>query len=104
MAALSGAAVGGTVGGLTGALVGFGIPELEARKYEGKVKSGNSLISIKSNDSRDTQRAKEFFVRAGATDITFAGQIADSGSDRVSTTDVPYISERRPAASSPPRM
>src|SRR5512138_2666327 len=45
-AALSGAAVGGTVGGLAGALVGLGIPEYEARRYEGKVKGGGILISV----------------------------------------------------------
>ncbi len=104
LAALSGAAVGGTVGGLTGALVGMGIPEFEAKKYEGQVKSGNSLVSVHSDDSGETQRAKEIFVRAGATDITSAGQIAVGGSDRASTAEAPYISERRPAASSPPRM
>jgi hypothetical protein len=104
MAALSGAAVGGTVGGLTGALVGMGIPEHEAKKYEGQVKSGNSLISVQSDDSGETQRAKDIFERAGATDITSASQVADAGSDRVSTTEAPYISERRPTSSSPPRM
>src|SRR6266850_5159110 len=41
MAALSGAAVGATVGGLTGALVGMGIPEFEAKRYEGRIKEGN---------------------------------------------------------------
>src|SRR5437868_4968461 len=46
MAALTGAAVGGTVGGLTGALVGMGIPEYEAKRYEGKVKGGNALVSV----------------------------------------------------------
>ncbi|MDB5213011.1 MAG: hypothetical protein JWO86_938, partial [Myxococcaceae bacterium] len=45
MAALSGAAIGAGVGGLTGALIGMGIPEIEARKYEGKVKGGNLLIA-----------------------------------------------------------
>src|SRR6188768_3300169 len=51
MAALSGAALGGTVGGNTGALVGMGIPEFEAKKYEGKLKSGGSLISVHSDNS-----------------------------------------------------
>lgn len=83
MAALGGAAVGGTVGGLAGALVGMGIPEFEARKYEGKVKSGSSLISVHSEDSAETQRAKEIFERAGAKDITTAGEIAVAGSSRV---------------------
>ena len=76
MAALSGAAVGGTVGGLTGALIGMGIPEFEAKKYEGKVKSGSSLISVHSEDSNETKRAKEIFESAGAADITTAGETA----------------------------
>jgi hypothetical protein len=69
MAALSGAALGGTVGGVTGALVGMGIPEFEARKYEGALKSGGSLISVHSDNSAETSRAKEIFERAGAKDI-----------------------------------
>jgi hypothetical protein len=83
MAALSGAAVGGTVGGLTGALVGMGIPEFEAKKYEGKVKAGSSLISVHSEDSNQTKRAKEIFERAGAKDISTAGEAAAPAGRRV---------------------
>lgn len=72
MAALSGAAVGGVVGTLTGALIGMGIPEYEARKYEGRVKSGSSLISVHSEDSDETKRAKGILERAGAQDISCA--------------------------------
>ena len=64
MAALTGAAVGGTVGGLTGALIGMGIPEYEAKRYEGKVKGGNALISVHSEDSAETDRAKKIFEAA----------------------------------------
>ena len=46
LAALSGAAAGATVGGIAGALIGLGIPEIEAKRYEGKIKSGNILISV----------------------------------------------------------
>lgn len=74
MAALSGAAVGGTVGGLTGALVGMGIPEFEAKRYEGRIKSGNILISVHSEDGNDTSRAKKIFEEAGAEDISSAGE------------------------------
>lgn len=70
MAALSGAAIGGSVGGLTGALIGMGIPEFEAKQYEGKVKGGNALISVHSEDSPETERAKKIFETEGATDIT----------------------------------
>ena len=82
MAALSGAALGGTVGGLTGALIGMGIPEFEARKYEGKVKSGSSLISVHSDDSDETKRAKDIFEQGGAKDITTADELAVPAGNR----------------------
>jgi tetrahydromethanopterin S-methyltransferase subunit C len=66
LAALSGAAAGAAVGGLTGALVGLGIPELEARAYEGKVKSGNILIAVHT-DAREAEKAAEQILKeAGA--------------------------------------
>jgi hypothetical protein len=74
MAALSGAAVGGAVGGLTGSLIGMGIPEFEARRYEGRIKGGNFLISVHSENSDETNRAKKIFEQAGAEDISTAGE------------------------------
>ncbi len=59
MAALSGAAVGAAFGGIAGALVGMGIPEFEAKRYEGKIKAGNILISVHSETGTETSRAKE---------------------------------------------
>ena len=82
MAALGGAAVGGTVGGLTGALVGMGMPEFEAKKYEGKVKSGSALISVHSEDGNETKRAKDIFESAGAKDITTAGEVGVASTSR----------------------
>ena len=76
MAALGGAAVGGAVGGITGALVGLGIPEFEAKRYEGKIKSGNVLISVHTESSNDVKRAKEIFKNAGAEDISSTGESA----------------------------
>jgi hypothetical protein len=70
MAALSGAAVGGAVGGLTGALVGMGIPEFEAKRYEGKLQSGHALVAVHSENGDETERAKEIFHAAGAEDIS----------------------------------
>ncbi|HEY2249998.1 MAG TPA: hypothetical protein VGH74_03015 [Planctomycetaceae bacterium] len=70
MAALSGAAVGGGVGGLTGALIGMGIPEFEAKRYEGKVKNGSALLSVHSDSSEATDQAKKIFESEGAEDIT----------------------------------
>jgi len=74
MAALSGAAVGAAVGGVTGALVGLGIPEYEAKRYEGKIKSGNILIAVHSEDSEQTKRAKAIFEELGAQDISTTGE------------------------------
>jgi hypothetical protein len=74
MAALSGAAVGATVGGLTGALVGMGIPEVEAKRYEGKVRDGNILISVHTDDGEQRRLAKEIFEREGAHDISSSGE------------------------------
>ena len=74
MAALAGAGVGAAVGGLTGALVGLGIPEYEAKRYEGKIKQGSILISVHSEDSDEVKRAKEIFERSGAHDISSTGE------------------------------
>ena len=74
MAALGGAAVGGAAGGLLGGLVGLGIPEFEAKRYEGKIRGGNVLISVHSEDNDETKRAKEIFKRAGAEDIATSGE------------------------------
>src|SRR6187397_274643 len=64
MAALGGAAVGATVGGITGALVGMGIPEYEAKRYEGKIKEGNILISVHTENHDEAKRARDLFEKA----------------------------------------
>jgi hypothetical protein len=74
VAALSGAAVGAAVGGLTGALIGMGIPEYEAKRYEGKIKQGNILISVHTENSDEAKRAKGIFEDAGAQDISTTGE------------------------------
>jgi hypothetical protein len=71
LAALSGAAAGAALGGVTGALVGMGIPEYEAKRYEGKIKEGNTLISVHAEDSTERERAKTIFEQAGAEDISY---------------------------------
>jgi hypothetical protein len=73
MAALSGAAAGAAVGGVTGALIGMGIPELEAKQYEGKIRGGNILLSIHAEDAEERSRAKRILEARGATDISTAG-------------------------------
>ena len=74
MAALSGAAVGGAVGGVTGALIGLGFSEYEAKRYEGKIKGGNVLISVHTESAEDVSQAKEIFKNAGAEDISSTGE------------------------------
>jgi Alternative complex III, ActD subunit len=74
MAALAGAGVGGAIGGLTGALIGMGIPEYEAKRYEGRVKDGGILLSVHSDDSKWTKKAKEILDRTGAQDVSSAGE------------------------------
>jgi hypothetical protein len=70
MAALSGMGVGAAVGGIGGALVGMGIPEIEAKRYEGKIKDGNILISVHSESAAEINRAKEIFKALEASDIS----------------------------------
>jgi len=74
MAALAGAGVGGAVGGLTGALIGMGIPEYEAKRYEGRVKDGGILLSVHSNSSEETKKTKEILERTGAQDVSSTGE------------------------------
>src|SRR6058998_2997528 len=74
MAALSGAAVGAAAGGLVGTLVGMGIPEYEAKRYEGRLREGKILMSVHSENSDQTKRAKDILERAGAEDISTAGE------------------------------
>jgi hypothetical protein len=64
---------GAAVGGLTGAPIGMGIPEYEAKRYEGKVKDGNILMSVHPEDSKERDRAKKIFEDGGAEDISYTG-------------------------------
>lgn len=87
MAALSGAAIGATVGGIAGALIGMGIPEYEAKIYEGKVKAGNILISVHTETSEEVDRAKEIFERVGAADIA---TVTEAGVTKVGKWDTEH--------------
>jgi hypothetical protein len=69
MAGLAGLGVGGAVGGLVGALVGMGIPEYEAKRYEGQVKGGGTLLSVHCDTAEQISRAKDLLKGTGATDI-----------------------------------
>jgi hypothetical protein len=69
VAALSGAAAVASVGGVAGALVGMGMPEFEAKCYEGKIKGGNLLVSVHSESREEQKRAEQIFKAARADDI-----------------------------------
>jgi len=85
MAALAGAGVAGAVGGVVGGLVGLGMPEYEAKRYEGRIKDGGILLSVHCDDSSWTKRAKEILKDTGADDVSSTGE---SSAD-FSTTDRP---------------
>src|SRR4051794_44863 len=74
VAALAGVGVGGAIGGIAGALIGMGIPEYEAKRYEGRVKEGGILLSVHCDDSNWTKRAKENLERTGAQDVSSSGE------------------------------
>jgi Heat induced stress protein YflT len=74
MAALAGIGAGGVVGGLIGALVGMGIPEYEAKRYEGHIKNGGVLLSVHCGTSEDISIAKKILTQSGALDISSAGE------------------------------
>jgi hypothetical protein len=80
MAGLAGLGVGGAVGGVTGALIGMGIPEFEAKRYEGRLQKGGILLSVHCDTSDEIKRAKEVMERTGGEDISSTGEAsADSG-------------------------
>lgn len=87
MAALAGMGAGAALGGASGALVGFGIPEYEAKRYEGRVRDGAYLLSVHCDDSAWTERAKKILERTGAQDVA-------------STSEAPadFASTERPVA------
>ena len=74
MGALAGLGVGGAVGGVVGALVGLGIPEYEAKRYEGRVKDGGILVSVHCDTSEEISRAKDVLKQAGGEDIASSGE------------------------------
>ena len=78
MATLAGVGVGGAVGGVVGALVGLGIPEYEAKRYEGAVKNGGTLLSVHCDTSEQIDSAKASLKETGAQDVASA---SESGSN-----------------------
>src|ERR1700684_3983023 len=76
MGGLAGLGVGGAVGGLVGALVGMGIPEYEAKRYEGRVRDGGNLLSVHCDTSEQISRAKDLLKGTGAKDIASTSEAA----------------------------
>ena len=81
--ALAGLGAGGAVGGFAGALVGMGIPEYEAKRYEGRVKDGGVLLSVHTGTSELVKTAKDILERTGAEDISSSWE---SGADQPAAT------------------
>jgi hypothetical protein len=93
MATLAGIGVGGAVGGLLGALVGMGIPEYEAKRYEGAVKGGGTLLSVHCDTSEQIDAAKKALKETGASDISSTGEASGEKTEAMVYQDVP-ASER----------
>ena len=74
MGALAGLGAGGAVGGIVGALVGMGIPEYEAKRFEGAVKGGGTLLSVHCDTSEQIKAAKQALADTGAKDISSTGE------------------------------
>lgn len=74
MGALAGVGVGGAIGGIAGALIGMGIPEYEAKRYEGRIREGGILLSVHSDNSDWTKRAKQILEQTGAQDVSSTGE------------------------------
>lgn len=70
VAALAGAGAGGALGGITGTLIGMGIPEFEAKRYDGRIRKGGILLSIHCDDNDWVRRAKDMLAQTGAEDIS----------------------------------
>ncbi len=84
MGALAGLGVGGAVGGFTGALIGMGIPEYEAKRYEGRLKKGGILFSVHCSKSDEVKRAKEVIERTGGEDISSTSESSSPSATTVS--------------------
>ncbi len=88
VAALAGAGAGGAIGGIAGALIGMGIPEYEAKRYEGRVKDGGILLSVHSDNSDWTKKAKEILERTGAQDVSSSGEASAEKGEKRHVRDV----------------
>lgn len=74
MGLLGGMGIGGAVGGLTGSLIGLGIPEYEAKRYEGRIRTGGLLVSVHCDNSDWADTAKTILVQTGGEDVASAAE------------------------------
>lgn len=88
VALLAGAGTGAALGGVAGGLVGMGIPEYEAKRYEGFVKDGGILLSVHTGNSEMIQRAKLALEHTGAKDISSTGEVTHTPKMAKDTTTV----------------
>ena len=86
MAALAGAGIGGSVGGVTGGLIGLGLPEYEAKRYDGRISRGDILISVHAENSDAEKRAKQILEDTGAEDISSTGEARSDYPEKKATT------------------
>lgn len=96
LGALAGLGAGSVVGGLAGALAGAGIPEYEAKRYEGRIRSGGILLSVHCESDLMVGRAKEMLRHTGAQDIA-AGEEgrASAGHDMPHSEPAPIVIDKR---------
>ena len=69
VAALAGAGAAGAAGGLVGGLVGAGVPEIEAKRYAGRIRQGGYLLSVHCDDSKWAKRAEELLEATGGRQV-----------------------------------
>jgi hypothetical protein len=74
MGMLGGIGIGGAIGGITGALIGLGIPEYEAKRYEGRIRRGGILLSVHCDDPEWSKRARNILSQTGAEDVASTGE------------------------------
>ncbi|MES1256946.1 MAG: quinol:electron acceptor oxidoreductase subunit ActD [Acidobacteriota bacterium] len=74
LAAMAGVGAGAVTGGIVGALVGMGMPEYEAKRYEGRIRNGGILLSVHCDDREWISRAEKILKHTGAEDIASAGE------------------------------
>jgi hypothetical protein len=97
VSALAGAGAIGVVGGILGGLAGLGVPEYEAKRFEGRIKQGCVLMSVHCDNDDWVKRARNLLRQTGAEGIGWA---RESGAD-FQVSDKPMPRVRRASFSDP---